>query len=283
VCDKLRPATQNDPLTGFYLGGIHGYRGMAYQLNNSLLKAAVEGRKGYGYLREAVARKSDLYDAQMGFGLFNYFAGKVPRGFGWIITLLGFDGDIEGGLKMLRAAADSGVYTRAEASLYLSQFLFNEGKREEAFSRMKTLVDRYPENTLFLLTLAGWHSRMGNTDEALAAAMKAQAMNERKKFRYGEEFAFSTLGGVYYVMNDFAESRKNFELFLAKVQNKGYISNSMYYRLAIAREATGDREGAVEIFRKVAKNTDRERPREGYLYRLAQERIRRPTTERANC
>jgi tetratricopeptide (TPR) repeat protein len=140
-------------------------------------------------------------------------------------------------------------------------------------------VDRYPDNTLFLLTLAGWHSRMGNTDDALAASLKAQAINERKKFRYGEEFAFSTLGGVHYVMNDFPEARRNYELFLAKVQNKGYISNAVYYRLGIAAEATGNRERALEAFRKISQNTDKERPREGYLYRLAQERIRRPLTE----
>jgi tetratricopeptide (TPR) repeat protein len=279
VCENLLDANENDPITRFYLGGIHGYRGMAYQLNSSMFKAVVEGRKGYGYLREAVAQKPDLYDAQMGFGLFNYFAGKVPRGFGWLISLLGFDGDVEGGLKMLRAAADSGLYTRAEASLYLSQFLFNEGKRDEAFSRLTRLVDRYPDNTLFLLTLAGWHSRMGNTEEALAAARRAQAINERKKFRYGEEFAFSTLGGVYYLMNDFPEARKNYELFVAKVQNKGYISNTIYYRLAITQEATGDRERAVETFGKISQSSDKERPREGYLYRLAQERIRRPLTE----
>ncbi len=97
VCENLLDANDKDAVTKFYLGGIRGYRGMAYQLNNSLLKAVLEGRKGYGELREAVAQKPDLYDAQMGFGLFNYFAGKVPRGFSWIISLLGFEGDVDGG------------------------------------------------------------------------------------------------------------------------------------------------------------------------------------------
>jgi tetratricopeptide (TPR) repeat protein len=279
VCEDLLDANNKDAVTLFYLGGIHGYRGMAHQLNNSLLKAVGEGRKGYGYLREAVALRPDFYDAQMGFGLFNYFAGKVPRGFSWLVSLLGFDGDIEGGLKMLRTAADNGLYTRAEATLYLAQFLFNEGKRDEAFSRMKTLAERYPDNTLFLVTLAGWHSRAGNNDEALAAARMAVTINERKKFRYGEEFAFSTLGALYFVRNDFVESRKNFELFLDRVQNKGFISNAIYYRLGISQEVTGSRERAVETFRKLSRNTDKDRPNEGFHYRLAQERIRRPLSE----
>ncbi len=279
VCENLLDQNEDDAIARFYLGGIYGYRGLAHQANNSLLKAVTDGKRGYSNLREAVEKKPDLYDAQMGFGLFSYLAGKVPRSLRWIMTLLGFQGDIEGGLRMLKAAADNGVYTRGEASFFLAQFLFSEHRTDEAFTYLGRLVDRYPDNTLFLLLQANWLSRSGKFDEALLAAKKAAAINVRKNLRYGEEFAYSTLGGLYYTRNDFGSCRENFEKFIATVKNREYISNWMYYRLGVAQEITGDRTKAVQTYAATANISDAERSRDRFYYRLAHDRMQTAMTD----
>lgn len=279
VCENLLDQNEDDPISRFYLGGIYGYRGLAHQANNSILKAVADGKRGYSNLREAVEKKPDLYDAQMGFGLFRYLAGKVPRSLKWIMSLLGFEGDVEGGLRMLKAAADNGTYTRGEASFFLAQFLFSEHRRDEAFTYLGRLIDRYPENTLFLLLQANWQSRSGNPDQALVAAKKAVAINERKKLRYGEEFAYSTLGSLYYTRNEFASSRENFEKFLATVKSKEYISNWTYFRLGVAQEITGDRAKAVETYAGAVNITDKERSRDRFYYRLAHDRMQTAMTD----
>jgi tetratricopeptide (TPR) repeat protein len=279
VCENLLDQNEEDHVARFYLGGIYGYRGLAHQANNSILKAVTDGRRGYSYLREAVERKPDLYDAQMGFGLFSYLAGKVPRSLKWIMSLLGFAGDVEGGLRMLKAAADNGTYTRGEASFFLAQFLFSERRRDEAFTYLGRLIDRYPDNTLFLLLNANWQSRSGNHDEALTAAKRAVAINERKKLRYGEEFAYSTLGSLYYTRNDFANCRENFEKFLTIVRSKEYVSNWTYYRLGVAQEITGDRARALTTYAAAVNITDRDRSRDRFYYRLAHDRVQTPMTD----
>jgi hypothetical protein len=97
ICDGLLDQNENDATAHFYLGGIHGYRGMAEQIHGSMVKAVMEGRKGYFELEEAVRLDPKLYDAQMGFGLFRYLVAKIPSGLAWIARIVGFEGDLEGG------------------------------------------------------------------------------------------------------------------------------------------------------------------------------------------
>jgi len=276
VCENLLEENDRDAVSLFYLGGMYGYRGLAHQGHNSMFKAVTEGRKGYLSLREAVKLKPDLYDAQMGFGLFNYLVAKVPRSLSWILSLVGFSGDAEGGLAMVRNAAERGVYTKTEARFYLSQFLFAEQKSEEALTLIDSLIARYPDNPLFVVTYATWQSRLGNTQVALRAAQHAVEINRRNRVHYGEEFAYSTLGAIYYSLNDFATARSNLEKYIRIVVSEDYITNWTYYRLALAQELTGDRPAALETYRKLKSVDDRDRANESYMYRIAVRRLKEP-------
>ncbi len=70
ICERLLNQNGQDATTKFYLGGIYGYRGLAHRLSGSTFKAALDGRKGYLLLEEAVTEDPNLYDARMGFELF---------------------------------------------------------------------------------------------------------------------------------------------------------------------------------------------------------------------
>ena len=278
VCENILDGDDRDAVALFYLGGMYGYRGLAHQAHNSIFKAVTEGRKGYLSLKEAVKLKPDLYDAQMGFGLFNYLVARVPKSLGWILSLVGFSGDAEGGLAMVRNAAEHGVYTRTEARFYLSQFLFAEHKNDQALAILDTLIAAYPENPLFVVTYASWQSRLGNTDTALRAAQKAVEINRRSRIHYGEEFVYSTLGAIYYAMNDFWKARLNLEEYLRKVASEDYVTNWTLYRLAVSQEMSGDRNAALQTYRRMKPVDDRDRANESYQYRLALRRQKEPIT-----
>ena len=281
ICERLLEQDPKDAVAMFYLGGIRGYRGLAQQLNGSMLNAVLEGRKGYGYLEDAVRLRPDLSDAQMGFGMFRYFVAKVPRGFGWVARLLGFEGDLEGGLKSLRIAATKGIYTRSEATFYLAQFLYNEHRQEEAFALMKPLLLRYPENTLFHVLYASWLFRDNRLDEASEALCNASAINARKTIKYGEEFIYSTRATIAYTRNDFASALEDYALFLEKIAQRDKIPAVTYYRIAVTREIMGDRAGALAICREIEKTTGRGGWNESYFQRKGRELSaqRLPTAE----
>ncbi|MEW6512061.1 MAG: tetratricopeptide repeat protein [Bacteroidota bacterium] len=278
-CEEILDANDDDTMARFYLGGIYGYRGLAHHANNSMLRAVADGKRGYSYLREAIERRPDLYDAQLGFGIFTYLSGKVPRTLRWIVSMLGFAGDVDTGLKMLQSAAEKGVYTRSEAAFFLSQFLFTEHRGEEAFAWIDQLITKYPDNTLFLLMKSGWKSREGKLDEALAAAQRAAEINARKKVPFGEEFAFSTLGNLYFARNDFVRSRECFERFLTTVRSREYAANRAYYRLGVAQEITGARSLAVGTFARVRPSENDEWGWSMYYYRRALERVTLPLSQ----
>ncbi|MEK9138262.1 MAG: hypothetical protein AAB393_14140, partial [Bacteroidota bacterium] len=45
ICERLLDQNSQDATTKFYLGGIYGYRGLAYHGSGSYLKAAADGRR----------------------------------------------------------------------------------------------------------------------------------------------------------------------------------------------------------------------------------------------
>jgi tetratricopeptide (TPR) repeat protein len=276
VCEGLLDNNPRDVIARFYLGGILGYRGLAHQANGSILKAVKDGKVGFGYLEEAVRMDTSLYDARMGFGLFTYLVAKVPRSFKWVTTLLGFSGDLEGGLKLMSEAAAHGVYTRSEASFFLSQFLFSEHRYDEGFAYLTPLLEKYPDNALFEVLAANWYLRTNKPDAALAAALKAADVNKRKKLRYAEEAVYSTLGGIYFNKNDFAKARENYAVYLEKVPNRDRIGNWAYYRLGVAQEITGDRVKALDTYGLMRKVEDKKRASDTYYYRRGQDLIRKP-------
>jgi tetratricopeptide (TPR) repeat protein len=279
VCEGLLDANPRDVKARFYLGGILGYRGLAHQANGSILKAVKDGKVGFGYLEEAVRMDSSLYDARMGFGLFTYLVAKVPRSFKWVTSVLGFSGDLEGGLRLMSEAAAHGVYTRSEASFFLSQFLFAEHRYDEGFAYLTPLLKQYPDNALFEVLAANWYLRINKPDEALAAAQKAAEVNTRKKLHYAEESVYSTLGGIYFNKNEFAQARDNYTVYLDKAPNRDRIGNWAYYRLGVAQEICGDRVQAVETYRRMREVEDKKRANDTYYCRRGQELIRKPLRE----
>lgn len=279
VCDRLLDENGGDTQMKFYLGGIYGYRGLAYQSSGSILKAIRDGRKGYLLLEEAVSENPNLYDAQMGFGLFRYLLAKIPKSMRWMLSVLGFSGDLEGGLNSLRLAAEKGIYTRTEAKLYLAQFMFAEGHPDSALRYLNELRAEYPENTLFLVLYAFWEHRLHNLDEAIKAARAAIELNSRRNVHYGEELAYSTLGSIYFTLNDFSNARTYYRLYMKMTHNDERTPDFTFLRAGLACEIAGDRATAVEFYRRMREPDGRDHAWDVPNYRRGQELLKHPVTE----
>ena len=249
VCDAVLDRDDNNALAHFFLGGIYGYRGMASRSQGSMVRAVLDGRKGYIHLQDAVRINPTLYDAQMGLGIFEYLIAKAPHSLAWLLTTIGFPGNIDEGLAALQLAAEKGTYAATEAKFFLGLFLFNEHREADAFKYMNDLTTEYPENILFVLNEATMYRRRGNLDSALALSNRAMAINATRSVHYGEEFGYSTLASVQFALNDFANARQNYALYMEKVANKSLITNWILYRYGVCQEIMGDRAGAVKTYR----------------------------------
>lgn len=279
VIDKAESILENAPddlNAQFYLGGIFGYRGLAYQRHGNLLGALWDGRKGYGHLKTAATGERYSIDAKMGFGLFTYLVARIPRSYSWVFNLLGFSGDQEEGLRMIRAAADSGIYTRTEAALFYAQFCFFERRYAEAYVYMRRIMEAYPKNSLFLVTFAAWELRQDRIDEAIAVAERAIHLNATNGISVGDEFAHSTLAAAYYARNAFAAAIRHWLSYIDLSDSKESIGNFVYYRMGLAYEILGDRQEALATWNRMRRTDDEDEPWQSVFWRRAQTHQRTP-------
>ncbi len=156
VSENILKYNEKDSKALFYLGGTLGYRGIAFQNNGDMLKAAFEGKKGYDKLKEAVELDPTNVDAQMGLGLFNYLISQAPSFVRPALKLAGLSGDRMAGLKYLSNAATNGLYAKTEAQFALANILRTdfEQQYDRSAQLLQTLIAQYPNNDFFQSILA---------------------------------------------------------------------------------------------------------------------------------
>jgi tetratricopeptide (TPR) repeat protein len=279
ICENLIDQNSIDYNARFYLAGIYGYRGIMYQINNSIIKAVWDGRKGFSMLRDLVKEKPDLYDAYLGTGIFDYLLAKIPSGYAWVLKILGYGGDKEKGIKELKIAEEKGMYTRTEAALYLSQFLMFEDRFTEAFLYIKKLIKEYPENSLFLALYGNMESRINKPENAIPACKKAIEINKRKKIVPADEIVYIVLANSLFLMNDFGEAAENYEIYLKKVPNIEIIRNYNFYRMGLSFDFSGNREKAVKVYKLCKKVDIDDHPDDALMYDLSRLLIDNPPGE----
>jgi tetratricopeptide (TPR) repeat protein len=281
ICEKLIDQNENDYTSKFYLAGIYGYRGLLYQTDNSILKAVWDGKKGFSLLKQIVKEKPDMYDAYLGTGLFDYLLSKIPKSYSWVLSVLGYSGDLENGINELKIAEEKGTYTKQEARFYLSQFLFFENRFDEAFYYIKKLMKEYPENSLFLISYANMESRIDKPEFAIEPCKKAIETNKRKKIESGDDLAYIVLANAQFILNDFKAASDNYEIYLKKVnkQNFSILRNYNFIRMGLAHDFSGKRDKAIAAYKCAKKVNSDKSPSDALIYERSNYFINHPPSE----
>jgi hypothetical protein len=140
-------AYPRSPYPLLYEGAAYGIRGLAKLYAGSYVSSYWDGKKGSGYLREAVAIDPALYNAYMGLGQFEYYCGTLG---GVLQFLLALPGDPEKGLAMLKTCEDKGTYAAWPCKAYRIRLMTGERKQFAAAApELTALVDHYPGNLDF--------------------------------------------------------------------------------------------------------------------------------------
>jgi tetratricopeptide (TPR) repeat protein len=251
-------------------------------LNKSLLKAASNGNDGYRILTALIEKKPDYYDAYMGLGLYKIAIGFVPEKFQWILSLVGFNGNIKEGIQLLKTSMQNGRYTKVDSKVFLAIFSLKEKEDgdQQALDFSKQLTKEYPGSAVFKIFYSGLLLQYGFTGEAIAAADDALSLNKNSFQEEIKKSANAILGSAYFRMNDFQKAIPHFEEFM-KYVNPEDRYNVYLFTLGISYELTGDRNKALSFYRKVRNNFINERDGEldRFFYRLAQEKINSPLSD----
>jgi|GEM_PF-928149 len=278
--EKLLEKNENDYDAMYYKGLSHSYVSLLMlSLNKNLLKAASNGNDGYRILSTLTEKKPDYYDAYMGLGLYKIAIGFVPEKFQWLLSMIGFDGNINEGINYLKKSLTNGRYTKTDSKVFLSIFSIREKEDEDrqALDFSKELTESYPESSVFKVFYASLLLQYGKTEDAIAIA--DLALKQNKNSFQGEIIKSSNalLGTAYFRLNDFQKATEYLEVFM-KYVNPEDRYNVYLFTLGVSYELSGNRQKALEKYKMVRDDFVNERDGEldKFFYRFAQEKIKKP-------
>lgn len=281
-CDDLLDKDENNIEALYYKGQSHSYKSLLMlSLNKNLLSAASNGNTGYRILSDIVEKRPDYYDAYMGLGLYKIAIGFVPEKFKWLLSIIGFKGNISNGIDMLRIAMQKGKYTKVDSKVFLSIFAMNEREEDnsETVALTKQLVEDYPESPVFKTLYAGMLMQVYKLDESIDILKQALSQNRNSLQGEVNKGIYFVLGNTYFRKADYVNAAYNLEesIKLNKFDDRYNVS---LFTLGVSYEMTGNRSKAVELYKKVRKDFIDERDGEGekFFYRLAQQKINEPFT-----
>jgi hypothetical protein len=208
---KLHPG---DPDVLFVQGAAHGIAGRMAIERRQWLKAFGHGRASMKSIRAAVAGDPNLYDAQLGLGMFDYYVDTIPRFAGWLAKVM-LGGNRERGLSEILIAAEKGRYAKTAAQLILVEIYteddFGGRNPAEALRLMTEICAKYPESPMLesARIISLYENR--RLDEAVAASRRFMASVQSGRFPALDlAKAHALLGTLLWAQGSRDEALENF-------------------------------------------------------------------------
>ncbi|MCS7249307.1 MAG: hypothetical protein NZ608_00035 [candidate division WOR-3 bacterium] len=202
----------------FYLGCAYLYWALFEGWRKNYWQSYFLGIKTPYYFKQALIKDSSLFDCYLGLGLYEYFKAKANK---YIFSLKIF-GDKEKALKFLSLANDNSKILKITSKYAYAWVLAEERKFNEAEAIIKTLLDYYPNNKIFLRLLRDIYYKKGDYQKCIATAKKLQILEKRKILE--NELV---LGKAYYFLKDYKKAKEHFEFI---IENKNKFKNQVRFK-----------------------------------------------------
>ena len=154
---------------------MHVYAGMGWALkarmyglrgeNRNVAHAGVNAR---AEMLRALELDPQMADATAGVGVYNYYVATLSP----IVKMMRFfmgipGGDKEKGIQQMEIGMNQGVLLRVDVRFIFAKSLRQyDQKYEKALEIAEPLVERYPQNPIFLLLMGNLNAELGRTDKA---------------------------------------------------------------------------------------------------------------------
>ncbi len=199
-------------------GELHIIRGGMQFMTASYVRAVYNIRLGLKLVetlyeqtkKDPTVHENILACIKCGYGLFQYVLSIVPPGIQWLLNMIGFSGDRQLGLKLVREAADSEGRLAPVAILGLGAHyivigggLKSRANKIEKYSPIiARAVERYPHGTPFQSFAGQVHRKKGDIDSAISAMETGLAWSN-KKLHAEPRFISSELAQCYFLNQNY--------------------------------------------------------------------------------
>ncbi len=232
----------NDMEAVFFAMAIHSWLAQFYDEDGQTLKALGAAKKAYHFMKIGFDMLDKSPEFYFSTGLYNYYRVQYPESnpvykpFVWVFR----DGDKKLGLAQLDRASREAVFTRAEASMYLSHiYLRYEDQPTKAMQYTEGLVKRFPKNTFFKII---------NVEALLAAEQYAKTYTTIQALVGDKKDFYRMSGEVFYGiymekhLNDMEKAQSWYQKSLltgqelgARADNKKSLAYAGLARIAVSR------------------------------------------------
>ncbi len=154
---------------------MHLYAGAGYALKARLLGLRGEHRAvahaGVSARTEflrALELDPDMADATAGIGLYNYYVDSLSSIVKMLSIFMGIPGgNKQDGIRQMQIGMDRGVLLAVDTRFYLAKNLRKYDQQyEQAVTVGQPLVERYPNNPIYLLLLGNLNAELSRNDKA---------------------------------------------------------------------------------------------------------------------
>jgi tetratricopeptide (TPR) repeat protein len=229
--------------------------------------SALGNAKGSREDHERVLKLDPTFsDAKTVVGTHEYIAGSLPWAMRMFAHVVGFGGNKQTGLKMLREAGDAGGETWVDAKVILTLFLRREQRYDEALEVVRSLNATHPRNFLFALEEANILKDSGKGPESIAAYRKVLESAKSGAFHDPHlEFAYWGLGEALRGQRQFLSAAGaydavgTFQRADAGLVRRATLAGGEMYDLALNRELATRKYEAVITASADSSEADRAR------------------------
>ncbi len=213
--DSMFPDDDNDMERNFYLMSGYCLLTEQYAEDKDLWSVLTNAKYAYKYLKIGMGNESKIPDYYFTSGLYNYYRVEYPvlhpfyKPFLWLFM----DGDKNLGLEDLKKAAQSALFLKEQANIYLFHiYLRYENKPANALPYAKVLEENFPDNPRFkcLYAEALYYNHIYTGLDSLADLLA----NKTKKFYSIPGYLFKGLVAEHN--NKLQEARKYFNFSLSQ-------------------------------------------------------------------
>jgi tetratricopeptide (TPR) repeat protein len=229
--------------------------------------SALGNAKGSREDHERVLKLDPTFgDAKTVVGTHEYIAGSLPWGMRMLAHLVGFGGNKQRGLNLLKQAGEEDGETSVDARVILTLFLRREQQYEDALEVVRMLNAAHPRNFLFALEVANILKDSGKGPESIAVYRKV--LEEAKAGAFHDphlEFAYWGLGEALRGQRQFLSAAEaygmvgDFPRADAGLLRRADLAGGEMYDLALNRELATKKYEAVITARADSTEADRAR------------------------
>lgn len=239
----------------YTLGVAHGLRA---NYNFLVRKAWMDALRDATQARKLHNRVTELdpsfVDARLVQGVHEYVVGSLPWHWRTLGFLIGFRGNKETGIQILRQVADKGDVNKLDAKVLLCAIYRRERKPELAVPLIQELISAFPRNYLLYFELAQMYSDLGDKQRALEALARLEQLKNLGApgfARVQMEKIYFARGNIQFWYRELDEALENIRKAAAHADhldlNTGVLA---WMRLGQIYDLKGRRKEAIEAYRQ---------------------------------